>query len=130
MLTKTLLAAAAVASVVSFASAPAKADVNVDFGIGLGGFYPSYDSGYDYGYQDDYYPRHRRHRDWNDYQPVINYGISCGAGRNVVRNAGFRNVSAYDCSAPTYGYNAFRHGDLFKVKVNTRGRIIAAYPVY
>jgi hypothetical protein len=124
MIKKTLVAAAAVAAV-AFASVPAKADVNVDFGIGLGGFYP----GYDYGYNDDYFPRHRRHH-WNDYSPVINYGISCGTGRNVVRNAGFRNVSAYDCSAPTYGYNAWRHGDLFKVKVNSRGRIVSAYPVY
>ncbi len=124
MLTKTLLAAAAVASVVSLASTSAKADVDINFGVGLGGFYPGY------GYNNDYYPRHRRYHDWNDYHPVINYGISCGAGRNVVRNAGFRNVSAYDCSAPTYGYNAWRHGDLYKVTVNSRGRITAAYPVY
>jgi hypothetical protein len=124
MLTKTVFAAAAIATVVTFAATSAKADVNVDFGIGLG--YP------DYGYQEDYVPRrHRHHRDWNDnYPPVINYGISCGTGRNVVRNAGFRNVSAYDCSAPTYGYNAWRHGDLFKVKVNYRGQIVSAYPVY
>jgi hypothetical protein len=126
MFTKALLAAAAVASVVTLASTSAKADVNVDFGIGLGGFYPAYD----YGYDGPHFPRHHRRHHWNDYPPVINYGISCGAGRNVVRNAGFRNVSAYDCSAPTFGYNAWRHGDLFKVKVNYRGQITAAYPVY
>jgi hypothetical protein len=128
MFVKSLIAVAAVASVVSFASTSAKADTNIDFGIGfgVGGFAPDY--GYP-SYDEPYYPRHRRHH-FRDYPRVESFGISCGDGRNVVRDAGFHRVSAYDCSAPTYGYKAWRDGEMFKVKVNYRGRIISAYPIY
>ena len=123
MFTKSLIAAAAIASVVSFASAPAQAETNVDFNIGLGfgGFGP------DYGYEGDYpyhgfhgYPRPR----------PSHYGVSCGGGREVVRSAGFRRVTAFDCSAPTYGYKAWRDGDLYRVKVSYTGRIISVRPIW
>ena len=127
MFTKSLIAAAAIASVVSFASAPAQAETNVDFnfGIGLGDFGPGYGYGDGYDFEGGYgrpghHPRPRPMR----------YGVSCGEGRNLVREAGFRRVTAYDCSAPTYGYKAWRHGDLFKVKVSYNGRIISVRPIW
>jgi hypothetical protein len=133
MFVKSLIAVAAVASAVSFASAPAKAETTVDIGIGigLGGFYPGDGYGYvDDGYPGDYprYPRPRRHFD--DYAPVMSYGVSCNRGRSIVRSEGFRNVRAYDCSAPTYGYKAWRDGELYQVKVSYRGRIISVRPIY
>jgi hypothetical protein len=135
MFVKSLIAVAAVASVVSFASTSAKADTNIDFGIGfgVGGFYPGdgYPSDYPDVYVDDMPHRfhHRRHR-FHDYAPVRDYGVSCNTGRNIVRRAGFNSVRAYDCSAPTYGYKAWRDGDLFQVKVNYQGDIISARPIY
>jgi hypothetical protein len=134
MFVKSLIAVAAIASVVSFASVPAKAETTVDIGIGLGlgGYYPGDGYGYvDDGYPGDYpaYPRHRR-RHFDDYAPVMSYGVSCNRGRSIVRNEGFRNVRAYDCSAPTYGYKAWRDGELYQVKVSYRGRIISVRPIY
>jgi hypothetical protein len=133
MFVKSLVAVAAVASVVSFASTAAKADTNIDFGIdlGTGGFFPG--GGYADSYSGDYpgyYPHHRRHHHLREYAPVMDYGVSCGMGRGIVRNAGFRNVSAYDCSAPTYGYQAWKHGELFQVNVSYRGDIVAVRPIY
>ena len=130
MFVKSLIAVAAVASVVSFASTAAKADTSVSIGFGFGGF----DSGYGYagGYPGDYpshRPRHRHHH-FEDYTPVVDYGMSCGEASNVVRDAGFRHVRAFDCSAPTYGFEAMRHGDMFRVKVSYSGDIISARPIY
>jgi hypothetical protein len=126
MFVKSLIAVAAVASVVSFASTAAKADTTVSLGFGFGGF----DTGY--GFSDDYpayRPRHRHHY-YEDYTPVVDYGVSCDEGRNAVREAGFRNVRAYDCSAPTYGYKAMRHGETFRVKVSYSGDIISVRSIY
>ncbi len=130
MFVKSLIAVAAVASVVSFASTAAKADTTVSLGFGFGGF----DSGY--GFAGDYpveYPAYRprhRHHYYEDEAPDLDYGVSCAEGRNAVREAGFRNVRAYDCSAPTYGYKAMRHGDFFRVKVSYAGNIISVRPIY
>lgn len=128
MFVKSLIAVAAVASAVSFASTAAKADTTVSFGFGFGGFGPDY--GYsDYGYPGSYYGHRRHHGFYGDVRP-IRRGISCGTGRSIVRNAGFRRVIAYDCSAPTYGYKAWQDGELYQVKVSTRGEIISARPIY
>jgi hypothetical protein len=130
MFTKSLIAAVAIASVVSFAAAPAQAETNVDFnvGFGFGGFGPDYGPGY--GFEGDY-PDYGRHGHHGHPRPrPIEYGVSCGGGRDIVREAGFRHVTAYDCSAPTYGYKAWRDGDLYKVKVSYNGRIISVRPVW
>lgn len=147
MFVKSILAVAAISSVIGLASVPAKADPQISVGIGLGfggydsgyggynGGYGVFDGGYDdYGYGDDYsddYPRQRFHqrRVYETYAPA-RYGVSCNTGRNIVRSSGYRNVRAYDCSAPTYGYKASRDGDLYQVKVSSRGRIISARPLY
>jgi hypothetical protein len=132
MFKKTLIAAAAVAAVISVAAPSAKADTTIDFGIGIGtgGYAPDY--GYPgYGFGDlGFGFHHRRHHGFYDFPPPRPRGISCGMGRDVVRNAGFRHVSAYDCSAPTYGYQAWRNGDLYKVVVNYRGAIVSVRPIW
>ena len=139
MLKKSLIAAAALATVVTLASAPAKAETDIVFGIGFGGgsrFHHS-DDGYfpppapvydadpyddDYGYR----PHHRRHRfEGADYSRV-----SCSGGANILRRAGFRRVEADDCSAPTYSYQAWRRGEEFDIQVSSRGRIISVDPAY
>lgn len=143
MFVKSLIAVAAVASAVSFASSAAKADTSVSIGLGFGGFDSGYGySGYgynDYGYNDYpvYQPRYRHHgyNDYNNYSsvydaPQYDSGVSCDEGRNAVREAGFRNVRAYDCSAPTYGYKATRRGETFRVKVSYSGDIISVRRTY
>lgn len=131
MFVKSLIAVAAVASAVSLASTAAKADTTVSLGFGFGGFdsgYYGYAGDYPYGYP-AYRPRHSYHY-YEDYAPYEYYGISCNEGRNAVREAGFRNVRAYDCSAPTYGYKAMRHGNYFRVKVSYAGNIISVRRIY
>lgn len=139
MLKKSLIAAAALASVVTFASGSAKADPDIFFGIGFGsgsGFHRP-DDGYfpppapvysedpfadDYGYR----PRHRRHR----FEDTYVSRVSCSGGANILRRAGFRGVEADDCSAPTYSYQAWRRGEQFDIQVSSRGRIISVDPAY
>src|SRR5215208_7063953 len=109
MITKTLIAAAAVAvSLTALApvqEAQAKTKFDIDVHFGAPGFYPGYGGGY--GYDDGYYPV---------YQP--NYGgISCNKGRKIVNWSGFHNVNAIDCSKPVYQYHAWKNGHKFRVKV-------------
>lgn len=136
MLKKFIVAAAAVATIATLASVPAKADPRVSVGIGFGfgsGFGPDYGPGYgvyDDGFDGDYRP-HRRRPHWNNYRPVIqNYGVSCSTGASIVRNAGYRGVEAFDCSAPVYGYQARRHGQDYEIRVSSRGRIISVDEAY
>ena len=129
MLKKSLIAAAAVATIVGIASGAAKADPNVTigFGFGTGGFYPGYMAD-DYRFMGRPHKNYQRH--FHDYAPVMDYGVSCNEARNIVRDAGFRKVYAYDCSAPTYGYKAVKHGELFKIKVSYSGDIVSVRPIY
>jgi hypothetical protein len=145
MLKKSLIAAAALATVVTLASTSAKADPDIFFGIGFGspgyhhprgdffppppGFLPPPPPVYavdpfpaDYGYR----PHHRRHRFVDTYVSRV----SCDGGANILRRAGFRGVEADDCSAPTYSYQAWRHGEQFDIQVSSRGRIISVDPAY
>jgi hypothetical protein len=142
MLKKSLIAAAALATVVTLASTSAKAEADIFFGIGFGGtpgihhphggyfpppapvYEPVYDAdpfADDYGYR----PRHRPHHFASTYSRV-----SCSGGANILRRAGFRGVEADDCSAPTYSYQAWRHGEQFDIQVSSRGRIISVDPAY
>jgi hypothetical protein len=71
-------------------------------------------------------PPHRpRHENpWADDEG--DYGISCGEGRRIVRNEGFRSVRAVDCSGDIYRYNAKgRRGSKATVLVNMDGDIVA-----
>lgn len=133
MIAKSLIAAAAVAGSALAFTAEASAKTNWDFHIGIGvPAYPVYEQPYyappiyvqprtvyDYGYE----PRRRAVRRYREVE--YDDRLSCRGARNVVRDAGFRNVEAYDCSAPTYGYSAWKHGDLFKVRVTSSGDIIS-----
>lgn len=121
MITKSLIAAAAVAASLT-ALAPvqqAQAKVNVDINLGFGGgFYPGY--GYGYGYGGGYYPV---------YEPYYG-GISCNKGRKIVDWSGFNNVQAFDCSAPVYQYKAWKNGHKYRVKVSMKGNIIGVKKIF
>jgi hypothetical protein len=121
MITKTLIAAAAVSAIAFGASAPANAKVNVD--LYIGGFGPGYyEPAYPVYEEPRYYePRyeHRRPR-------YESYRISCDDGSQAVRDVGFRKVRPIDCSGRSYTYKARRHGNPFVVKVSSRsGRVIS-----
>jgi hypothetical protein len=117
MITKSLIAAAAVAASLT-ALAPvqqAQAKVHIDVGVNLGGgFYPGY------GYGGGYYPV---------YEPYDS-GISCNKGRKIVNWSGFHNANAFDCSAPVYQYMAWKNGHKYKVKVSMNGNIIGVKKVF
>ena len=122
MITKTLIAAAAVAVLAAGISAPANAKVNVDLFIG------GYNPGYNPGYYEPGYPvydggyRPRRHQDY-DYEPAPvyqSYGISCEEGRDQVRDSGFRKVRAVNCDGKRYTYKARRNGNPYIVRVSRR----------
>ena len=126
MITKSLIAAAAV--VVSLTAlapveqAQAKTNLNLDIGIGLGGggFYPGYGYGYGGGYGGGYYPV---------VDPYYS-GISCNKGRKIVDWSGFNNAQAFDCSAPVYGYKAWKNGHKYNVRVDLSGNIIGVKKLF
>jgi hypothetical protein len=136
MFKKSLIAMAAIASILTFASTAAKADPHISFGIGFGSDfgapYPGY--GFGDGYPGDYppppfFPR-RRHHGFIDFPPPVVYGISCNTGRRIVREAGYEGVRAYRCGGRTFGYRAWRDGERYQVLVNFRGRIVSERPLY
>ena len=116
MITKSLIAAAAVAVSLTALSPvqQAHAKVNVDINLGLGGgYYP----GYGYG---GYYPV---------YEPYYG-GITCNKGRKIVDWSGFHNVHAIDCSKPVYQYHAWNNGHKFRVKVGMNGNIFGVKKLF
>lgn len=51
--------------------------------------------------------------------------ISCGRGRRIVEDYGFRNVRARNCNGSTYRYLGRRRGDTFVITLDSRrGRIV------
>jgi hypothetical protein len=118
MITKSLIAAAAVAvslttlAPVQQAQAKTNFDIDVHLGGGLG-FYPGYGGGYG-GYP--------------VYEPYYD-GISCKKGRNIVKWSGFHNVNAFDCSKPVYRYSAWKNGKKYHVRVSMNGNIIGVKKV-
>jgi hypothetical protein len=117
MITKTLIAAAAVAVSLT-ALAPvqqAQAGVDIDVHFGGLGVYPGY------GYGGGYYPV---------IDPYFGGGISCKKGKNIVKWSGFHNVNAFDCSAPVYQYMAWKFGHKYKVKVGMSGDIIGVKKLF
>jgi hypothetical protein len=117
MITKSLIAAAAVAVSLTALSPvqQAQAKVNVDINLGLGGgYYPGY------GYGGGYYPVYEPHYG----------GISCNKGRKIVDWSGFHNVNAIDCSKPVYQYHAWKNGHKFRVKVGMNGNIFGVKKLF
>jgi hypothetical protein len=67
---------------------------------------------------------------WLGYGLAINPRISCGEGRFIVRDRGFYRVRTVECRGRAYTYLGRRHGDTFRVLVNSRtGRIIDVDPI-
>lgn len=66
---------------------------------------------------------------WYPQQYWLGYGLvgprlSCGEGRAIVRDRGFRRVRTIKCRGTTFTYKGRRHGDDFRILVNARtGRI-------
>jgi hypothetical protein len=142
MIAKSLTAAALVAGSALAFTADASAKTNWDIHIGLGNLFPAYPvyeepiyvepapiyvaPHYSYELRFSHEPRRhvrRQVRRYNDHD--YSARLSCRGGKNVLRDAGFRDVEAYDCSAPTFGYSAWKHGDLFKVRVTSSGDIVS-----
>ena len=98
MTTKTLIAAAAIATALIAAPAvqQAQAKTNVDININIGG-------GYHPGY----------------YKPAL----SCRNGARVVQRDGFWGVYPVDCSLPGYKYVGWRWGHQYVINVNGYGYI-------
>ncbi|HEY7765626.1 MAG TPA: hypothetical protein VIB38_11605 [Aestuariivirgaceae bacterium] len=62
---------------------------------------------------------------WLGYGLNVPYRIGCGEGRAIVRDRGFNRVRTIECQGRSYTYLGRRHGDRFRVMVNSRnGRII------
>ena len=103
MITKTLIAAAAVSAIAFGASAPANAKVNIDLyvgGFGPGYYEPAYPV---YEEPRHYEPRYEHRRRRHEYS-----GISCEDGSQAVRDVGFRKVRALNCSGKRFTYAAKR----------------------
>jgi hypothetical protein len=119
MITKSLIAAAAVAVSLT-ALAPvqeAQAKKNFDIDIHLGGvpgFYPGY--GYGGGYYQPIYD-----------EPYYGGGKSCWQVKHKLKMMNFKQVHPFDCSAPTYRFNAKKNGNHVTVKTNVWGNILAVY---
>lgn len=64
----------------------------------------------------------------------INLGkkqISCGRGRRLVEDYGFRNVRARDCNGRNYSYLGRRRGDGFVITVDSRrARVVDVRRLY
>jgi hypothetical protein len=140
MITKTLIAAAAVAVLAAGISAPANAKVHVD--LFVGGYNPGYNPGYyepsypvyDGGYDGGYRPRHHHNENYDNYDPepvYQSYGISCEEGRDQVRESGFYKVRALSCDGKRYTYKGRRDGTKYIIKVSRRnGDIVSVQEVY
>jgi len=117
MLKKSVIVATALfASVVALQPVEkAEAKVHVGIGIGIPGYYGGgyYGGGY-YGHGHGY-----------GYRPHYRYRMSCGKARRKIRHHGFYRIRALDCSGSRYTFKAKRHGDWYKIRLNSRtGRII------
>jgi hypothetical protein len=104
------LAIAAFASTLALAapisSAEAKTNINIDFGLNLGGGY----------YAPGYSP-------YPVYSPVPVYTNYCGEARMNVKYHGFNKVKAVDCSGPTFAFKARKNGHWWLVRTNVHGNI-------
>jgi hypothetical protein len=110
---KTILGLLAAAALVGGAATMAEAKTN--FSIHLGVPYYDYQVGPDYRY----------HRSYGWYRPgYVDQGfrnrLSCNEARQAVRERGYRNVVAQECSGRTYTFNATRNNRRIQLFVNSR----------
>jgi hypothetical protein len=108
---KNLLMALAVAAPMAFGLGMNGADAKTNVHIYLGIPHYSYQVGPDYVYRKGY--------GW--YRPVPRYNrLSCGEASRLVRNRGYYNVVARNCSGGTYAFRAMRNNRVVIVYVNAR----------
>lgn len=110
---KSFIASAAALSL--WAGLAPAADAKVNFELYLGVPYYNERIGPDYRYYDG--------RGWyreRDRGRVSRDRLSCREARRLVRDNGYRNVSARDCSGRTYTFRATRSGRNVVVYVNAR----------
>ena len=63
---------------------------------------------------------------WDMPVVVIGNRVSCREGRNIVDDSGFNRVRTVECSGRNYTYTGRRHGDMFRIVLNSRsGRIVS-----
>lgn len=63
---------------------------------------------------------------WYDYDYFRPYRITCGEGRDLLFDGGFRRVRTLECQGRIYTYLARRRGETFRIQVNSRtGRILS-----
>ena len=117
MIVKSLIAALAVTMTVALPTQEAKADLDVNIGVGLYPGYGDYNPGYPGYYDDDVYPVYKKNH------------ISCGKGAKIVDYSGFYKVKAIDCSLPKYKYTAWKKGKKYVVVLNGKGNIINYYKI-
>lgn len=105
MFAKSLIVAATLASATMLVPATeAQAKVKFDLDIYVNGGVPVYPGFY----------------------PVVDdFGKSCHQVRKELKWQGYKMINAFDCSAPKYGYTAWRNGNHWKLKVNMFGNILS-----
>jgi hypothetical protein len=83
---------------------------------------PYYDPFYDpfYTYPRDFGPQY--------YRPYYDrpQRITCSHAKQLLRNRGYRRITAYDCRGKVYGFTAWRKGKRYRLRVSARtGAILA-----
>ncbi len=123
---KNILMAAAVAGTFAVTAQAAEAKVNVTIGIGEpGGYcYYNYDpyrcGGYGYYPRPGYFVPH----------PVFRDKVSCGAAEWKLRNQGYKQIHATNCSGKSYTFFARKNGVKFKIRFDAyRNRISDRQPI-
>jgi hypothetical protein len=102
-----LVVAAPVALGLGVSGAEAKPNVNIYLGI----HHHGHQVGPDYVY--------RKGHGW--YRPGRHFNrLSCGEARRIVRNRGYYNIVARNCSGGTYVFRAVRNNRVAIVYVNAR----------
>ena len=123
---KKILLVAGLAAAFCLSAQAAEAKVKVSIGIGAPGSYCYYN--YDpfrcgsYGY----YP----HPGLFVPHPIFRGHVSCREATWMLRDRGYKNIYATDCVGSSYAFIAKKHGDKFRIKVNSyNGRISSIRPI-
>ncbi len=122
----TLAAGLIAGSLMALSPQPAAAGSNLHLQFGIGSPYFGYYGHYGaprYGDYSHYRPRKHRARKYRR-------RISCRQARRLLRHRGFHRIRARDCEGRRYSFRAYRYGDWWGVRMNSRsGRIIGMWPL-
>jgi hypothetical protein len=112
---KAILGALAAVGMMAGFAGTAQADVDVDVYIGGVPYYER-QIGPDYRF----YPG----RGWYLYRPYYRDRLSCNQARRLLRDRGYRRVSAIECNGRTYTFRAVRNDRRIILYVDSRtGRV-------